>query len=51
MSVCFCMCVCEGMAGIKLTEVGGPTMTGCDVKTIFEIISCKGQKSTSHSKI
>ena len=33
-----------GGLGIKLTEVGGPTMVGCDVKKIFEIISCKRAK-------
>ena len=36
---------------IKFTEVGGPTMVGSDVKKIFEIISCKGLKSISQTKI
>ena len=38
-----------GGLGIKLTEVGGPTMAGCDVKKIFETV--KRLKSTSQSKI
>ena len=36
---------------IKFTEVGGPTTVGSDVRKIFEIISCKGLKSISQTKI
>ena len=34
----------DGGLEIKLTEVGGLIMVGCDVKKIFEIISCKRAK-------
>ena len=34
----------RGGLGRKLTEVGGPTMVGCDVNKFFEIISCKRAK-------